>query len=91
MEESFSDIEKKVDLFLKQFDIEHHKVHDTIYCFEENEMSEIISLLHNCKLPKKYHSYKDVLQDKLFHSLELEKNDLVLCSDGIIYIKLFFK
>lgn len=24
-----------------------------------------------------------------FHSLELEKNDLVLCSDGIIYIKLF--
>ncbi|WNY99995.1 hypothetical protein SUSP_002413 [Sulfurospirillum sp. 'SP'] len=91
MEESFSDIEKKVDLFLKQFDIEHHKVHDTIYCFEENEMSEIISLLHNCKLPKKYHSYKDVLQDKLFHSLELEKNDLVLCSDGIIYIKLFFQ
>ncbi|MFW9618109.1 MAG: hypothetical protein ACMV1K_01490 [Sulfurospirillum sp.] len=91
LEESFSDVEKKIDLFLEQFDITKHKAHDAVYCFEENEMSEIISLLHNCKLPKKYHSYKDVLQEKLFQTLELEKNDLILCSDGLIYIKLFFQ
>ena len=87
----FSDIEKKIDAFFKTTDIRKYQLHEVLYGIEESELADIISALHNCKLPKAYSSYKDVLRDKLSEYLELAPNDLIVFADGGIYIKLFFQ
>ena len=88
---TFSDIEKKIDTFFKTIDIKKYQLHEVLYGFEESELAEIISALHNCKLPKAYSSYKDVLRDKISEHLELVPNDLVVFTEGGIYVKLFFQ
>lgn len=87
----FSDIEKKIDTFFKTIDIKKYQLHEVLYGFEESELAEIISALHNCKLPKAYSTYKDVLRDKMTVYLELAPNDLVVFTEGGIYVKLFFQ
>lgn len=91
MEEEFHDIETKIDKFLKQFDISKYLVHEALYYFEEDDIEEIVSMLHRCKLPKKYFSYKDVLSEKFFKKMGLKENDLLLFADGCVYGKLFFQ
>ena len=88
---TFSDVDAKANTFFQTFDIKEHKIHDALYGFEDSVLTEIIALLNACKLPKIYHSYKDVLREKLTQALELEPNDLIIFVEGGIYIKLFFK
>lgn len=87
----FSDVEKRVDEFIKNYDFSQYKVHDALYCFEEDAIHDVISLLHNCKLPKKYNSYKDVLREKISAKLNLSINDLLVFAEEMIYAKLFFQ
>lgn len=91
MEESFSDIEKKIDVLVQQFDPKKYKPHGALYYFKEDDIGEIISALHTCKIPKKYNSYRDILQEKFVPKLGLGNNDLFLCVDGAIYGKIFFQ
>ena len=90
MEEHFSDVEKKIDKFLKQFDISKYRVHESLHYFEEDDIGEIISLLHGCKIPKKYISYKCVLMEKFSKKLAMGENDLLLFAEGAVYVKRFF-
>lgn len=87
----FSDVEKKITLFLQNFPIENYKIHEALYGFEDSELTEIIALLNTTKLPKHYASYKDVLREHLSERLNLEPNDLIIFVEGGIYIKLFFQ
>ena len=87
----FNDVEKRVDEFIKNYDFSQHKVHDALYCFEEDVIHDAISLLHNCKLPKKYSSYKDVLREKISTKLNLNANDLLVFAEEMVYAKLFFQ
>ncbi|MDD2383448.1 MAG: hypothetical protein PHN18_04610 [Sulfurospirillaceae bacterium] len=87
----FTDIEKKVDSFIQSYNFNLYKVHEALYCFEEDALSEVITLLHHCKLPKKYNSYKDVLREKLSIKLNLTANDLLIFAEEMIYAKLFFQ
>ncbi len=88
---SLSEVEERVDHFFQNFPIEAHKIHETLYGFEDSEMVEIIALMNSCKLPKHYASYKDFLREKIIQHLELQPNDLVLFVEGGVYIKLFFQ
>ncbi|MDD3342558.1 MAG: hypothetical protein PHR87_03165 [Sulfurospirillaceae bacterium] len=87
----FSEVENKIDIFIKNYDFNQYRVHEALYCFEEDVLSEIVTLLHNCKLPKKYNSYKDVLREYLVPKLSLSNNDLLVFADDMIYAKLFFQ
>jgi len=91
MEEHFSDVEKKIDKFLQQFDISKYRVHESLHYFEEDDIGEIISLLHGCKIPKKYISYKCVLMEKFSKKLAMGENDLLLFAEGAVYLKRFFQ
>ena len=91
MEENFHDVEKKIDLLLKQIDMSKYKVHEALYYFQEDDIGEIISLLHACKIPKKYTSYQDVLSEKLIRKLGLKSTDLLIFADGAIYGKFYFQ
>ena len=86
----FSDVEVRLAEFLKTFDPEPYKVHPSLYYFEENVFGEIVASLRNCKLPKHFLSYKDVLREKLIEKLGFSTQDLILCTDGIVYAKRFF-
>lgn len=85
----FSDVEVRLAEFLKTFDPEPYKVHSSLYYFEENVFGEIVAALRNCKLPKHFLSYKDVLREKLIEKLGFSTQDLILCTDGIVYAKRF--
>lgn len=91
MDDQFSIVEKKIEQFLKTFDLEKYRVHEALYFMKEDEIGDIISSLYECKLPFSYHSYKDVLREKFFKNLGFGKNDLVLFVDGEVYGKLFFQ
>lgn len=91
MEEHFGDIEKKIDKLIKEFDISKHRVHESLHYFEEDDIGEIVSLLHGCKIPKKYTSYKAILIEKFSKKLGMAGNDLLIFTDGAIYAKQFFQ
>jgi len=88
---SFSHVEKTIDTFLKNFALQNYVYLNVLYRFEEADIEEILSALHSCKIPKKYHSYKDVLHEKFAKKLSLSSSDLFLCTDDVVYIKLFFQ
>jgi len=85
----FSDVDAAIDDFFKTFDPKPYRVHESLYYFEEDVFSEIIAALHSCKLPKHHMTYKDVLRDKLALKLDFSPQDLILCTDGIVYAKRF--
>lgn len=87
----FSDLEPKIETFFKTFNTHPYRVHESLYGFEEEAFGEIIPLLHACKLPRTYHSYKDVICEKLCEKLGFGNNDLVFFAEGGIYAKLFFQ
>lgn len=91
MDDQFSAVEKKIEQFLKTFNLEKYRVHEALYFMKEDAIGEIVSSLYECKLPKNYTSYKDVLRDKFFKNLGFGKNDLVLFVEGEVYGKLFFQ
>lgn len=91
MEEHFGDVEKKIDQLLKEFDISKYQVHEYLHYFEEDDIGEIISLLHGCKIPKKYVSYHGILIEKLSKKLKMGENDLLLFAEGAVYVKRFFQ
>lgn len=91
MEEHFNDVEKKIEEFLNQLDFRKYRLHEALYYFKEDDFGDIISLLHATKLPKKYDTYKEVLQEKISIKLGLGSNDLLLCSNGLVYGKIFFQ
>jgi len=88
---SFGHAEKVIENFLTTFDCKEYLYLDILYRFEEADIAEMLTALHGCKLPKKYHSYKDVLHEKFAKKLSLTSNDLFLCTNDVIYIKLFFQ
>jgi hypothetical protein len=92
MEElSFSHTEKIIENFLINFNPDEYLYLDVLYRFEEEDIGEVLTALHGCKLPKKYHSYKDLLHEKLAQKLSLTSHDLFLYTNGVIYAKLFFQ
>ncbi|WP_333804878.1 coiled-coil domain-containing protein [Sulfurospirillum sp.] len=92
MEElSFSHTEKIIENFLINFNPDEYLYLDVLYRFEEEDIGELLTTLHGCKLPKKYHSYKDLLHEKLAQKLSLTSHDLFLYTNGVIYAKLFFQ
>lgn len=91
MEEQFGDIEQKIDQFLKDFNTSKYQVHEFLHYFEEDDIAEIISLLHGCKIPKKYGTYQSILIEKFSKKLRLGENDLLLFAEGSVYIKRFFQ
>lgn len=90
-ESSFSQAEKIIENFLREFEPKEYVYLDVLYRFEEEDLSEILTALHGCRLPKKYHTYKDVIHEKFAKKLSLSNNDLFLYIEDIIYIKLFFQ
>ncbi|WP_263833495.1 hypothetical protein [Sulfurospirillum oryzae] len=88
---SFSQVEKIIENFLKNFDPQQYLYLDMFYRLEEDHIGEVLTALHECKLPKKYHSYKDVVQEKLAKKISATNKDLFLYTDNAIYIKLFFQ
>lgn len=92
MEElSFSQIETKIKSFIDGFNVEACLYLDVLYRFEEAEFEEVLVPLRKCRLPKKYTSYKDVLDEVFTKKLSLSNNDLFLYTDDVIYIKRFFQ
>ncbi len=90
-ESSFSQAEKTIENFLKDFEPKKYLYLDVLYRFEEEDIAEMLTALHGCKLPKKYQTYKDVLHEKLAKKFSLTNNDLFLYTEDAIYIKLFFQ
>ncbi len=87
---NFSEVEEALDDFFATFDFKPYLVHETLYYFEEEVFEEIIAALRNCRLPKHHITYKDVLREKISQKLELTHQDLILCMDGVVYVKRFF-
>ena len=90
-ESSFSHDEKTIERILNTFDSTEYLYLDVLYRFEEEDIAELLTALHGCKLPKKYHTYKDFLHEKLAKKLSLTNNDLFLYTEDVIYAKLFFQ
>lgn len=90
-ESSFSHAEKTIEIFLKDFEPKEYLYLDVLYRFEEDDIAEMLTALHGCKLPKKYHTYKDVIHEKFAKKFSLTNNDLFLYTEDVIYIKLFFQ
>lgn len=90
-ESSFSQAERTIENFLKDFEPKEYLYLDVLYRFEEEDIAEMLTALHGCKLPKKYQTYKDVLHEKLAKKFSLTSNDLFLYTEDAIYIKLFFQ
>ena len=90
-ESSFKHVEKIIENFFENFEPQQYAHLDVLYRLEEDHLGEVLTALHECKLPKQYHSYKDVLQEKLAKKLSSTNKDLFLYTDNIIYIKLFFQ
>ncbi|WP_041958708.1 hypothetical protein [Sulfurospirillum arsenophilum] len=90
-ESSFSHVEKTIENFLNTFNPKEYLYLDVLYRFEEDDLAEVLTALHGCKLPKKYHTYKDFLHEKLAKKLSLTSNDLFLYTENAIYAKLFFQ
>lgn len=86
-----SDIESKINAYFKSYDFSPFQMHQALFCFEEDAIGEIVSLIHRCKLPKKYSSYKDYLREKLFIKFKCMPNDLIIFDEGMIYVKLYFQ
>lgn len=91
VESSFSHVEKSIEAFFKNFEPKNYLHLDVLYRFEEETFGEILTHLHNCTLPKKYHSYKDVLHEQFAKKLSLTNSDLFLYTEDVIYTKHFFQ
>jgi len=87
----FADIEPKVTEFFRNLNLEKYKLHEALYVFDEEAVGEITSLLHTCKLPHAYDSYKDVMSEKLTALLQLSSTDMILFVEGDIYVKHYFQ
>lgn len=89
-DDTFKDIEPALEKFLETLDVTAYLVHPSLHYFEEEVFGEMIAALRNCLLPRHYHTYKDVIRDKLASQLSFGPQDLILCTDGIVYAKRFF-
>ena len=90
-ESSFSLVEKTIEKFFENFEPKEYLYLDVLYRFEEENIEEILTNARSCKLPKKYHSYKDLLQEQIAKKLSLTNNDLFLYTENVIYVKRFFQ
>jgi len=90
-ETSLSHIEKTIETFLNTFDLNEYLYLDVLYRFEETDIADILTALHGCKLPKKYHTHKDFLHEKFFQKLSLPSNALFIYTEDTIYAKRFFQ
>ena len=90
-ESSFSLVERTIEKFFENFEPKKYLYLDVLYRFEEEDIEEILTNLRNCKLPKKYHSYKDILHEQIGSKLSLTNNDLFLYTEDVIYVKRFFQ
>lgn len=91
VESSFSQVEKAIEKFFETFEPKNYLHLDVLYRFEEEAFEGILTDLHNCTLPKKYHSYKDVLHEQFAKKLSLSNSDLFLYTEEVIYTKHFFQ
>jgi hypothetical protein len=87
----FLDVVPKIAQFFKKLNLEKYKLHEALYVFDEEVLSDISTLLHTCRLPHSYDSYKDVLSEKFTEYLRLSPNDMILFVDGDVYVKRYFQ
>lgn len=90
-ESSFSHLDKIFDSFITTFDFKSCLYLDVLYHIEEEQIEDVITALNTAKLPKKYHTFKDFLHEKLFKALSLNATDLFLYTENGIYLKRFFQ
>lgn len=91
IEEPFSHVEKTIDQFFATFNPEQYLYLDVLYRFEESDLEVVLEALDQCRLPKRYTSFVDVLHEKFTQKLNLDRHDLFICTNDEIYIKRYFK
>lgn len=81
----------KIDQLFSQINPATSKLHDALYCFEDDQIGHIITFAQNHHSHKAHSSYKDFVREKLSQKLGFGPNDLILFTEDAVYAKLFFQ